>query len=177
MTQLAEVIREQKRRAHRPDLRIETETFTAALAAEMLPLAQACWDESTFIKKETCAYYGERDFAIEPDLERYGRLAASGVMLLMTLRNSTLNGYIMSFTYRSPHHKKILCGSVDSAYIAPEYRSYAAVLVEKFEQAMSDRGVNIIGWSTHINGPLYHVLKSRGYVGDDVMMEKLLVRR
>jgi hypothetical protein len=158
------------------DIRIEQETFTEAIAAEMLPLAQASFEESTQVKKETCAFYGARDFAVEPDFERYKSIAKAGLMVLITLRDVTLKGYILGFTCRSLHHKKILCGSVDSIYIDPEYRSYTAVACEKFEQAVIKRGAEIIGWSTHIGGPVYKILKARGYIGDDVTMEKRFVR-
>lgn len=153
---------------------IECEPFNLEVAAEILPLAQACWEESTLIKKETCAYYGERDFAVEPDMDVYEGLAAKGSIVLVTLRDDTLKGYVIGFTYRSLHHKKILCGHGDSIYIEPEYRSYTAIVAEKFERAMSDLKVQAIGWPTHIDGPVYEVLKARGYVGDDIIMEKRL---
>lgn len=159
------------------DIRIEQEVFTEELAAEMFPLAQACWDESTLNKKDTCAYYGERDFIVEPDMERYKALAKAGLMVAVTLREATLKGYILGFTCRSLHHKKITCASVDSIYMDPEYRSYTAVVCEKFEQSVSKLGAQIIGWPTHIDGPVYKVLKARGYVGDDVIMEKRFVQR
>jgi hypothetical protein len=34
--------------------------------------------------------------------------------------------------------------------------------------------VGIIGWPVHLNGPVYDVLKAKGYVGDDIVMEKRL---
>jgi len=154
---------------------IAQEPFSASVAAEILPLAQKGWDESTLIKNATCAYFGERAFLIEPDVERYQALASQGLLLLMTLReNTTLKGYILGLTYRSLHHKHILCGIADAIYIDPEYRAYTMVVAEKFEEAMREREVQIIGWPTHIDGPLYEVLKARGYVGDDIVMEKRL---
>ena len=68
-------------------MKINAEAFTPELAAEILPLAQKCWEESTEGKKETCAYYGERDFAVEPDTEAYLRLAEQGLLLVITLRD------------------------------------------------------------------------------------------
>lgn len=152
---------------------IERELFSAELAAEILPLGQKCWAESTANKKETCAYYGERDFEVEPDVEAYQR--SSDRMVVVTLRDDRiLKGYVIGFTYHSMHHKKILCALGDSIYIEPEYRSYTGVLAAKFEQAMKDLDVQIIGWPVHIDGPVYGVLKTRGYVGDDIVMEKRL---
>jgi len=151
---------------------IEQEPFSLALAAEILPLAQKCWNESTLIKQETCAYFGERDFDIEPNFEVYERFANTGSVVLVTLRDESLKGYVVGFTHHSLHHKKILCGYGDSIYIEPEYRSYTAIVADKFERAMKDLNVQMIGWPTHIDGPIYQVLKARGYVGDDIVMEK-----
>ena len=39
---------------------------------------------------------------------------------------------------------------------------------------MRERNVQIIGWPTHVDGPMYALLKARGYVGDDIVMEKRL---
>lgn len=154
---------------------IEKEPFSPALIAEILPLAQRCWEESTRVKAETCAYYGERDFAVDPDMDVYDRFAQQGLLVTVTLRDeAALKGYVMGFVYRSPHHKKILCGHGDSIYIEPEYRSYTAIVAEKFEAAMKDLNVQAMGWPTHIDGPVYAVLKARGYTGDDIIMEKRL---
>ena len=154
---------------------IEKEPFTAVLFAEALPLAQKCWEESTIIKADSCAYYGERDFIIEPDVDAYQRLADQGMLVFVTLRDDgNLQGYLVAFTYRSTHHKKILCAIVDSAYVEPKYRTYAPVMSEVFEKEARGIGVQIIGWPTHVDGPLYELLKARGYVGDDIVMEKKL---
>lgn len=154
---------------------IEKEPYNSNLFTEVLPLAQKCWEESTVTKAETCAYYGERDFAIEPDTEGYQRLEDQGVLVLITLReDGSLKGYIIGFLYRSMHHKRILCGIGDSVYVEPDYRSYTGVMAEKFEKEMRHRGAEIIGWPVHVDGPVYEVLKARGYVGDDIVMEKRL---
>lgn len=156
-------------------IKIAPEPFTASLAAEILPLAQKCWEESTLVKKDTCAYYGDRDFDVEPDVEGYQRLADLGLVVVVGLRdNGTLRGYVLGMTYRSLHHKQILCGIGDTIYIDPHYRSYTAVVADQFEKAMKALDVQIIGWPTHIDGPTYQVLKNRGYVGDDIVMEKRL---
>lgn len=93
----------------------------------------------------------------------------------MTVRDEgKLVGYVVGFTYRSLHHKKILCGIGDSIYIDPDYRFYTISVCEKFERAMKELKAEIIGWPVHIDGPVYDILKTRGYVGDDIVMEKRL---
>lgn len=154
---------------------IEFESHSPERAAEILPLGQACWNESTLAKKDTCAFYGERDFSIEPDYERYAWLAEQGALLFLMLRDDgVLRGYLIAFTHRSLHHRQAFCGFVDSVYIDPDYRSYTAVMVGKFHEEMTRRQVQIIGWPTHPDGPIYQVLKALGYIGDDIVMEKRL---
>jgi hypothetical protein len=152
---------------------IEREPFSRELFDKMLPLAQKCWNESTIAKGETCAFYGERDFQIEPDIDLYEELANRGLLVIITLRtDGELQGYVEGFTYRAPHHKKIIGGIADNIYIEPPYRAYAPVLVERFEQQMREMGVGIIGWPVTPNGPVYDLLAARGYTGDDIVMEK-----
>ena len=152
-------------------MKIEKEPFTRALYEEILPLGKKCWSESTLHKGKDCAYYGERDFEIEPDISAYEK----GTVVIVTLRDEgALKGYVAGFLYRSWHHKHILCGNVDSMYVEPDYRSYAGVIAERFEKEFKELGAQIIGWPAHINGPVYEILKARGYTGDDIVMEKRL---
>jgi len=154
---------------------INKEPFSLDVFAELLPLAQKCWNESTEFKGQTCAYYGDRDFEIEPDKEAYQRLADQGSLVMVMLRDEgKLQGYVVGFLYHSLHHKKILCGIGDNIYVEPDYRAYTAVVAERFEKEMKSLGVKIIGWPVHMNGPVYELLKARGYVGDDIVMEKRL---
>lgn len=156
-------------------MNIQLEPFTPELFAEILPLAQKCWEEQTQVKGADCAYYGERDFKVEPDLDTYARLALMGYTVIVTLRDEgALRGYIVGIIYRSWHHKNILCGNGDSIYVEPPHRAYTAVMAERFERELARLGAQIIGWPTHRNGPVYELLKARGYVGDDIVMEKRL---
>jgi hypothetical protein len=154
-------------------IEIEREEFNSKLAEEMLPRAQACWNESTAFKGESCAYYGDRDFQIEPDTAAYQGLSDQGKLVVVTIRDDgNLKGYVIGFTYYSLHHRKILCGIGDSIYIEPDYRTHTWALAKRFEKEMEGLGVKILGWPVHFNGPVYDVLKAKGYVGDDIVMEK-----
>lgn len=155
---------------------VDIEPFSEELFASVVPLAQKCWDESTAIKGAACAYHGERDFMIEPDADQYKNLAQSGALVIITVRDSeVLVGYLIGIHYRALHHRKISCGLGDSMYLEPTYRfTYAAQVAQKFEDEMTSRGAGIIGWPAHMNSPLYEFLKTRGYVGDDIVMEKRL---
>lgn len=154
---------------------IQTESFNAVMFEELLPLIQKGWDECSGIKATSCAFHGERNFKIKPDFEVYKRLADAGSMVLVTLRdNGMLQGYIEGFLYRALHHIGVLCGMGDAIYIEPGYRSHVLKMIVKFEDEMRNLKAEIIGWPTHIEGPLYQVLKAHGFVGDDIVMEKRL---
>lgn len=154
---------------------ISVERLNTELFEEILPLARKCWHESTVTKAETCAFYGERDFDIEPDIEEYQRRADLGALLIVTLRDdSQLVGYVTGILYRSMHHKKVTCALGDNIYIEPEYRSHARTLIARFEQELTTAGAEIIGWPTSLSGSVYQLLKARGYIGDDIIMEKRL---
>ena len=154
---------------------VTCEPFNRKLFDEILPLAKKCWAESTAEKAETCAFYGEREFEIEPDFEAYERLGEA--LLIVALRKEgVLVGYVIGFSYKALHHKHILGAIADNTYVEPELRSYAPVIAKRFEKEMKYRGVGIIGWPAHPNSPLYGMLESMGYVGDDVVMEKRLAR-
>lgn len=154
---------------------IDKQPFSRELFEEMLPLAQKCWQESTVAKGETCAFYGDRDFEIVPHVEEYQKLTRLGSMVVVTVRAAgLLVGYVEGFVYRSLHHKSIVGAIGDSIYIEPEYRSYAAVVIERFETEVQALGAAILGWPTTLNGQVYQILKARGFVGDDIVMEKRL---
>jgi len=157
-------------------IEMTVEPLTDELFAEILPLAQACWDESTKVKGESCAYYGERDFLIEPDADQYKTLQAAGGLLIITVRDEgVLVGYLIGILYRSLHHRHITCALGDSMYLKPEYRfSHAASVASLFERELTAIGIGIIGWPAHRSSPLYEFLQSRGYVEDDTVMEKRL---
>lgn len=154
---------------------IEKEPFNVQLFEEMRPLCQKCWQEGTIAKGEKCAFYGERDFVIEPYLERYLQLTDMGSLVVFAVRDAgRLVGYLEGFTYRALHHQSIIGGMCDSMYLEPEYRAYAAVAVAKFVAEMTSRGVQILGWPTTPEGDIYKLLKAQGFVGDDIVMEKRL---
>lgn len=154
---------------------IDKETLTRELFTEILPLAQKAWNEGTRVKGKSCAYYGERDFDIEPDVDAYLRLAEAGLLIVITLRDhGVLKGYVAGFLYRSLHHKQIPCGMGDSIYVERAYRPHVDALADRFEKEFMKLGAKIIGWPIHIKGSVYKVLESRGYVGDDIVMEKRL---
>lgn len=154
---------------------IQTEPFDAQKMQELLPLIRKGWDECSAIKADSCAYHGDRDFLIQPDVETYQRLANAGSLVLVTLReDGVLRGYVEGFLYRALHHTGALCAFGDAIYIEPGYRSHVLKLIVRFEDEMRKLKAEIIGWPTHINGPLYAVLKAHGFVGDDIVMEKRL---
>lgn len=156
-------------------MKVTLEPFTPELFAELLPLAQRSWDESTKIKGPTCAFYGERDFNIEPNVDQYQKVQDVGALAIFVLRDEgKAVGYLVSVFYQTWHHRSILGVTVDCSYVEPEHRAHFWVLAKAFEKEARRRGAGIIGWPTHVDGPLFEILKSKGYVGDDLVMEKRL---
>ena len=157
------------------EIKIELEPFSRELFSQLVPFGQKCWDESSIAKGGKCAYYGERNFICEPDVDQYERIANMGNMAIFTVRNAgALVGFVIGFTYQCLHHRPIIGAIGDIIYIEPEFRSYTPILVEKFAKRMKEMGAQTIGWPATEGGPVYQVLKALGFVGDDVVMEKRL---
>jgi len=154
-------------------VKIAIETFTRELANEIIPLGQQSWDECSEIKKDTCAYHGQRGLAIDPDIDQYLYLAANHSLIAMTLRDqdSILTGYALLILYKSLHLKTELCGNVDTFYVHPDHRRSMPRFMSSVETALRERGVSIVGWPVTRTGKLYEILQRRGYIADDVVME------
>jgi hypothetical protein len=155
---------------------IQVEAFTDGLFDEMLPLIQKCWKECTQIKGETCAYYGEREFDVEPDLEGYKGLARLGSLVVVCLREDGLKGYAAGFTYPSLHHRKVLGCIGDTIYIETGYRDHMGAVIDRFLREMTSRKADIIGWPVGPRTQVHKLLKERGFVRDDIVMEKRLFK-
>lgn len=154
-------------------MKIATEEFTMELAQEIIPLAQKSWDECSEIKKDTCAYHGQRGLPIDPNIETFTLIAQSGRLIVMTLRDddNVLRGYAMMILYYSLHMKTILCGNVDTFFVEPKFRRSMPRFMSQIEKAFRERGVSIAGWPVTRSGKLYDILVKRGYIADDVVME------
>lgn len=154
-------------------MKIAIESFTRELAAEIVPLGQQSWDECSEIKKDTCAYHGQRGLQIDPDIDQYLYLAGHQSLIAMTLRDESdvLRGYALLILYKSLHLKSELCGNVDTFYVQPKHRRSMPRFMSQIESTFRERGVSIIGWPVTATGKLYEILKKRGYIADDVVME------
>ena len=160
-----------------PDVTIAVEPLSRELFDETLPLARKGWAESTIAKAETCAWYGERDFDVDPDFEQYEALAHVGALVVMTMRASgVLVGYLTGTCWKGMHHRHFVVAQSDSFFVEPAYRGHVRRLVRAYEQEMIRRGAVALNWLTHTNGPVYKLLLSRGYVADETMLEKRVVR-
>lgn len=152
---------------------ISIEPFTRELANEIVPLGQQSWDECSEIKKDTCAYHGQRGLAIDPDIDQYLYLAEHQSLIAMTLRDDdkVLRGYALLILYKSLHLKTELCGNVDTFYVQPNFRRSMSRFISEIEEVLRLRGISIIGWPVTMTGKMFEILKRRGYIADDVVME------
>jgi hypothetical protein len=154
-------------------MNIAIEPFTRELANEITPLGQQSWDECSEIKKDTCAYHGQRGLPIDPDIDQYLYLADHNSLIAMTLRDEglALRGYALLIIYKSLHLKTELCGNVDTFYVQPDHRRSMPRFMSQVEDALRERGVSIVGWPVTMTGKLFEILRRRGYIADDVVME------
>lgn len=154
-------------------MKIAIETFTRELADEIVPLGQQSWDECSEIKKDTCAYHGQRGLQIDPDIDQYLFLQTHDSLIAMTLRDDdgTLRGYALLILYKSLHLRTELCGNVDTFYVQPAHRRSMVRFISQLRDILHSRGVSIIGWPVTRTGKLYKILKRLGYIADDVVME------
>jgi hypothetical protein len=153
--------------------KIAIETFTRELAEEIVPLGQQSWDECSEIKKDTCAYHGQRGLQIDPHIEQYLYLAENDSLIAMTLRDDdgVMRGYALVILYRSLHLKTELCAHVDTFFVQPAFRKSMLRFMSELETEIGKRGISIIGWPVSMSGDLYKILERRGYHADDVVME------
>lgn len=155
------------------DVVIAVEPLTRELFDEILPLARRGWAESTVAKAETCAWYGERDFDVDPDFEQYQAIAYVGALVILAMRDKgVLVGYVTGTCFRGMHHRHFIVAQSDSFYVEPLYRGHTRRLIRRYEEEMIKRGAVALNWLTHTNGPVYKLLKLFGYVADETMMEK-----
>lgn len=154
-------------------MKIAIEPFTRELSDDIIPLGQQSWDECSEIKKDTCAYHGQRGLAIDPDIDQYLYLADHKSLIAMTLRDNgdILRGYALVILYKSLHLKTEMCGNVDTFYVQPDFRSSMPRMMSQIEGTLRDIGVSIIGWPVTKTGKMYEILQRRGYIADDVVME------
>ena len=154
-------------------MKISTEPFTRELANEIVPLGQQSWEECSEIKKDTCAYHGQRGLQIDPDIDRYIYLAEHNSLIAITLRDAedVLHGYALLILYKSLHLKSELCGNVDTFYVQPDHRRSMPRLMSKIEDTLRELQVSIIGFPVTRTGKLRKILQRRGYIADDVIME------
>src|SRR6202007_1791916 len=135
------------------------------------------WAESTVAKAETCAWYGERDFDVDPDFEQYEAIARVGALVILTMRHAgKLIGYLTGTCYRGMHHRHFIVAQSDSFFVKRPYRGHTRRLVRRYEEEMTGRGAVALNWLTHTNGPVYKLLKKFGYVADETMLEKRVKR-
>jgi hypothetical protein len=154
-------------------MKIVIEPASIELAKEVVPLAQKSWDECSEVKKDSCAFHGQRGFPVDPNLDRYFALGNQGSLIVMTLRDDdgVLRGFASMILYRSLHVKEIFCGNVDTFYVEPDYLKSVFHFMDRVEGTFIEHGVSIIGWPVPKEGRMREILQRRGYIADDVLME------
>jgi hypothetical protein len=155
----------------KPAVTVQRERYSEALCAELLPLLKDNW-------VRTKSYIGELE--INPDFEKYKKLDALDMVTCITARrHGVLVGYAIFFDNFSLHHRTVHTGHGDMIYVKEERGLGRVVfdLLEASEAHLRAKGVWCHGWFVHKDSAFYRILKSRGYVDDEIVMEKKLCAR
>jgi hypothetical protein len=152
----------------KPKVTIVRERYSQRLCEELLPLLKKNW-------VRTESYIGGLE--VDPDFERYKRLDAMDMVTCVTARiEGLLIGYAIYFTSFSSHHKTVKTGHGDMIYVEDEPGMGHIVfdLLKECERLQRAANVFCTGWFVRKESRFYAILRSRGYVDDEIMMEKKL---
>lgn len=155
-------------------MKIAIEQLTSSLFDELMPMGQKLWDECSEIKKDTCSFHGERGLVIQPNKTAYLTFQEENRLSVFVMRDerNTAIGFSFCIFYNSLHHEIVPCANVDLFYIEPEHRYSIKRLINVMEHTFRQRGVVVVGWPISPMGKLFEILKTLGYMPDDVVMEK-----
>jgi hypothetical protein len=152
----------------KPKITIQRERYSEALCQELLPLLKDNW-------VRTESYIGELD--VDPAWDKYQRLDALDMVVCFTARLAgLLVGYVIYFTNFSLHHRTVKTAHGDMIYVKDMTGLGRVVfaLLTAAEEDLRARSVMYIGWFVHQDSVIRRILESRGYVADELVMEKKL---
>jgi len=118
-----------------------------------------------------------KEFPFDPDWDAYDRMAASGFLRTITVRNdSELIGYIAFFIQPHLHYKSCKVAYEDVYYLKPEYRKgrIGIKMFQYAESALKRIGVNRIIVHTKIHLDNSRLLEYLGYNWTDKVFSKVL---
>ena len=118
-----------------------------------------------------------KEFPFDPDWDAYDRMAASGYLRTITVRNdSELIGYIAFFIQPHLHYKSCKVAYEDVYYLKPEYRKgrIGIKMFQYAESALKRIGVNRIIVHTKIHLDNSRLLEYLGYSWTDKVFSKVL---
>lgn len=144
------------------------EEFTEKLIGEMAPLWRGHYDEIAKYK----------DIPLDPDIDVYRSIAASGGLRIFTFRDSagSLHGYEIFFVKNHPHYKTCLTASQDILYLCPETRKgfMGYKFIEWCDKELRSEGVQLVIQHVKESNNFSSVLRRMGYVDHDRIMTRRL---
>ena len=132
----------------------QEDTFEG-VKSSILEMSTAHWEEVEDFQDE---------IKLEPDLESYLRLYETGMLKIISMRDSgVVVGYILMFITHNLHHKSIKIAMADMFYVQKKYRKgYVAIKMFKFaEKIMKENNVDMMMLShkfKHDKGSLFQFL-------------------
>jgi GNAT superfamily N-acetyltransferase len=146
--------------------RIVAATFQAAYAAAE-PMLAAHHEEIGRFKQ----------FALEPDLERYARLDDEGrlITLLATVDEKTV-GYSCSIVQSNLHRKSLIFCQNDVLYVTPEHRKgrIGLLLIRETIHRAATLGAKLVLWHAKPDTALDELLPRMGYEIMDIIHAKAI---
>lgn len=147
---------------------IQRERYSDALCQELLPLLHENWVRTESLIAEE---------PIDPAWEKYKKLDELDMVACFTARrDGVLIGYAIVFHSHTMHHKTMISGHGDLIYVKSERGLGRVVfgLLDASEDYLRSKGTKYHGWFVRKGSRFYKLLQSRGYVDDEIVMERKL---
>lgn len=138
------------------------------VAEDIKPLLEEHW-------REVALYQDE--IKLEPDWQRYEKLSAAGLLVIVTGRkDKVLIGYSIFTLAPNAHYKSVLMASNDVLFVSGKERKTGAglKLIRRSEDVLRKLGAKRILWHVKPAHDFSSILERLGYVKEDFTMGKLL---
>jgi hypothetical protein len=152
----------------KPEITVQRERYSEALCQELLPLLKDNW-----VRTESLIGAEPMD----PAWDKYQKLDEMDLVECITARrNGELVGYIIYFLSLNMHHKTVRSAHGDLLYVKrdPGLGRVVFALIDAAEMSMRARGIKYVGWFVQKGSRVRKILESRGYIDDEIVMEKKL---
>jgi hypothetical protein len=148
----------------KPKFTIQREHYSEALCAELLPLLKQNWSASSSYKDA---------ISLSVDFPKYKVLDEKGMVMFVSARqDGRLVGYSLWWIVTSLNWAGRSAHGV-AWYVTEECVGYGMHLLRETERLLADEGIRRKYWLAKPDSVLYKLLVADGFVGDEIVMEKV----